>query len=66
MKTYAEEPSERYKILRKIAKMRKEAREDGFDLNNRTNHESRLEELRVAAFWMLVRLHISKRDNVEF
>ena len=66
MKTYKEEPDAKYKILRQIAKMRKEAREDGFDLNNRTNHESRLEEVRVGAFWMLVRLHICKRDDVEF
>lgn len=66
MKTYKEEPSKRYEILRQLASMRKAAREDGIDLNNRTRHESTLNGIRVGAFWMLVRLHISKRDNVEF
>jgi hypothetical protein len=66
MKTYLEEPEARYKILRQLASMRRAARKDGIDLNNRTIHESNIEGFRVGAFWMLVRLHISKRDNVEF
>ena len=65
MKTYAEEPQARYKILRQLAEIRMIAREDGINLNNR-DHENRGINAFVGAFWMLVRLHISKRDNVEF
>jgi hypothetical protein len=65
MKTYAEEPEAKYKILRQLARIRRDARKDGINLNNR-DHENRGINAFVGAFWMLVRLHISKRDNVEF
>ena len=65
MKTYTEEPNKRYEILRELASMRRTARKEGIDLNQRTGH-SRMNDLFVGAFYMLVRLHISKRDNVEF
>jgi hypothetical protein len=66
MKTYAEEPHKRYEILRQLAVIRMDARKDGVDLNDRTRRESKLENFTVAVFWMLVRLHKSKRDNLEF
>ena len=67
MKTYTQEPHKKYEILRQLAIMRKEARKDNIDLNNRNpDQHSRQDQLFVGAFWMLVRLHISKRDNVEF
>ena len=56
-----------YKILRQLATMRREARQHNINLNNRDPEQhSRRDQLFLGSFWMLVRLYISKRDNVEF
>ena len=67
MKTYQEDPSAKRRILRQLAQMRITARAEGIDLADRKfgNHNF-INQGFVAAFWVLVRVHKSKRDNIEF